>query len=181
MQPSKNHFKKTKQNLIFVHKRNATPQKVPGGAHWNCSVPHWPDFRPHFLCNRKSECAGGEDERECPYTLCQNDGVVVAGRCYFLSETAMHSTTWIESSLWCNRNGGRLASLNTAEKWQQVPSLLNIAKYVDYVYYVGITTSPSSFPRMLVMNIIQYNTLRYNTIKTIQLCCPRRVIPLAAI
>ena len=49
------------------------PGKLKNGL-WNCSVPFWPEFRFHFKCNRQKECALGEDERECPYTLCKDGG-----------------------------------------------------------------------------------------------------------
>ncbi|PVD34066.1 hypothetical protein C0Q70_05328 [Pomacea canaliculata] len=40
---------------------------MPDGR-WNCSVQHWSDYRQHFPCNLVTECVGGEDEAECPYT-----------------------------------------------------------------------------------------------------------------
>ena len=136
----------------FVRQRGAVPRRLAGGDSdkWNCSVPHWPLFRQHLLCNRRVECAAGEDERECPYTLCQHDGVVVAGRCYFLSKTALWNGTWYGASRWCHRHGARLASLNTPETLGQVPRLLNVGKHADYVFFVGATTSASTWPRMSV-------------------------------
>nr|KAG5697926.1 hypothetical protein BaRGS_026864 [Batillaria attramentaria] len=47
--------------------RSAIPVRLAGGK-WNCSVPYWADFRQHFLCNLNQECAGMEDEADCPYT-----------------------------------------------------------------------------------------------------------------
>ena len=41
---------------------------------WNCSVPFWTDFILHFRCNRLKQCVLGEDERECPYVLCESGG-----------------------------------------------------------------------------------------------------------
>ena len=41
---------------------------------WNCSAPFWPDFRFHLICNRHKECTDGEDERDCPYALCEKGG-----------------------------------------------------------------------------------------------------------
>nr|KAG5710814.1 hypothetical protein BaRGS_026965 [Batillaria attramentaria] len=38
------------------------PKQLPDGK-WNCSVPHWTQFRPHLTCNLELECAGGEDEQ----------------------------------------------------------------------------------------------------------------------
>nr|KAG5710813.1 hypothetical protein BaRGS_026964 [Batillaria attramentaria] len=42
----------------------AVPQQLPGGK-WNCSVPHWPRFRPHLTCNLEPECAS-ETHFQCP-------------------------------------------------------------------------------------------------------------------
>ncbi|PVD35474.1 hypothetical protein C0Q70_02437 [Pomacea canaliculata] len=49
------------------HALSALPKQLSDGR-WNCSVPHWPDFRLHFPCNLVSDCVGGEDEVDCPYT-----------------------------------------------------------------------------------------------------------------
>nr|KAG5712232.1 hypothetical protein BaRGS_014582 [Batillaria attramentaria] len=48
------------------HNMSALPQQLSGGK-WNCSVPHWTNFRQHFLCTLESECAGGEDVVICPW------------------------------------------------------------------------------------------------------------------
>ena len=50
--------------LFSFLKDSALPEKLPGGK-WNCSVPHWPDFRQHMRCNMLRECEGGEDEVDC--------------------------------------------------------------------------------------------------------------------
>ncbi|KAL8596880.1 hypothetical protein ACOMHN_060688 [Nucella lapillus] len=52
--------------LYSFHNEFRAPSRVPGGL-WNCSVPEWPHFERHFLCNLKRECEGGEDEVTCPY------------------------------------------------------------------------------------------------------------------
>ena len=51
------------------------PQRLTSQSLWNCSVPFWSDFRPHLVCNRHKECESGKDERECPWTLCEEDGM----------------------------------------------------------------------------------------------------------
>ena len=64
--------------LFSFHNASALPEKLGGGGGggrggrggrgWNCSVPHWPDFRLHFPCDLQAQCGGQEDEAECPYT-----------------------------------------------------------------------------------------------------------------
>nr|KAG5693055.1 hypothetical protein BaRGS_028815 [Batillaria attramentaria] len=68
--------------LFSFHERDAAPERLDSGL-WNCSVPHWPDFELHFLCNLETECAAGEDEATCPYTnsAC-GQGRISAGRGY---------------------------------------------------------------------------------------------------
>ena len=48
-------------------KSSAVPSRLPDGL-WNCSEASWPDFQQHLTCNLITECAGGEDEQNCPYT-----------------------------------------------------------------------------------------------------------------
>ncbi|PVD35477.1 hypothetical protein C0Q70_02440 [Pomacea canaliculata] len=61
-------YPETGFRLYFsFHALSALPQQLMDGR-WNCSVPHWPDFRLHFPCNLVSDCVGGEDEVDCPYT-----------------------------------------------------------------------------------------------------------------
>ena len=46
-------------------------------------MPNWSDFQQHFMCNLNTECAGGEDELDCPYTgHCGQHRLTVGGRCY---------------------------------------------------------------------------------------------------
>lgn len=52
--------------FFSFHEAASIPEKTEGGM-WNCSVPHWPDFKQHFPCNVEVNCAGSEDEEDCPY------------------------------------------------------------------------------------------------------------------
>ena len=38
--------------LFSFHNDSALPEQLPDGK-WNCSVPFWPDFKQHLLCNFK--------------------------------------------------------------------------------------------------------------------------------
>nr|KAG5696488.1 hypothetical protein BaRGS_016527 [Batillaria attramentaria] len=49
------------------HNDSFLPEQLPDGT-WNCSVPYFGEFRQHFPCDVKPQCAAGEDEVDCPYT-----------------------------------------------------------------------------------------------------------------
>ena len=63
----------TRRPHMAVFQMTSQPEQLRDGR-WNCSVPFWPDFRFHLICNRNKECALEEDERECPYNLCAEGG-----------------------------------------------------------------------------------------------------------
>ena len=66
---------------LLLPQVTAPPQQLPSGQ-WNCSVPEWPQFQPHFACDLMPECVGGEDEVDCPYTgHCGQGQLSAAGRC----------------------------------------------------------------------------------------------------
>ena len=105
----------------------------------NCSVPHWPDFQQHLLCNLVRECAGGEDEADCNYTLCghHNHSVLWSGRCYSLHR-ALAGVTWRQADMNCSRQGARLVSFNLPDEWHHVTHTLRVdwlarAKYITLV------------------------------------------------
>ena len=39
------------------HPPSVVPDRLPTGR-WNCSAPHWTDFKHHFPCNLKNDCEG---------------------------------------------------------------------------------------------------------------------------
>jgi hypothetical protein len=45
---------------------STTSELLPSGL-WNCSGPHWSDFKHHFPCNLQKNYEEGEDEVYCPY------------------------------------------------------------------------------------------------------------------
>ena len=62
------------QTCIPLSWQNTSEPELLENLLWNCSVPFWPNFYLHLFCNRRVECPLWEDERVCPYTLCQNGG-----------------------------------------------------------------------------------------------------------
>nr|KAG5697422.1 hypothetical protein BaRGS_008848 [Batillaria attramentaria] len=53
--------------LFSFHNHTAVPQRLSEGT-WNCSVPYFSNFQQHFRCDLDQDCAGAEDETDCPYT-----------------------------------------------------------------------------------------------------------------
>ena len=110
--------------------RERKPQRL-AGAQWNCSVPHWADFKPHLACNLLVQCPGREDEAGCGYPTCGPDraGFVVGGTCYSLSvlqpeftpgATALRSNSYSQAVERC----GRLGSLSGAGQARRVADFL---------------------------------------------------------
>ncbi|KAK7469714.1 hypothetical protein BaRGS_00036296, partial [Batillaria attramentaria] len=114
---------------------------------WNCSVPHWTDFKQHFPCNLVSDCLHGQDEAACPYSSarCGQGRLTAGGRC-FLYVTSQSHISWDDAAMECLRRDARLASLNTPEEWRDVISLL------EWLYpvhaYIGLRTASVVLPRM---------------------------------
>ena len=100
---------------------------------WNCSVPYWPDFKDHFVCNLVANCIHGEDEQHCPYTSasCPLTHFRAAGRCFRYVDPDS-TLTWNEAGRLCGQGQGRsayssyLASFNTPEEWHEVTRLLRL-------------------------------------------------------
>ena len=95
-------------------------------------MPNWSDFQLHFMCNLDTECAGGEDELDCPYTgFCGVHKLTIDGRCYQLFRNKLAS--WNKASYLCARFV--VFDINTCVPVQiklhprQVSSYLNLAKH----------------------------------------------------
>ncbi|KAK7469766.1 hypothetical protein BaRGS_00036248 [Batillaria attramentaria] len=65
----------------FHETHSVEPKLLPGGK-WNCSVPDMLSFRSHFPCDLVADCAGGEDEADCPYTGRCGQGKLTIGDRY---------------------------------------------------------------------------------------------------
>ena len=111
-------------------------------------MPHWPDFRLHLRCNLARECAGGEDEEGCPYTLCEDGGLAWGGSCFHLLDPG-YSLSWHDSNLACSRRvGGRLASLHTPLERQRVTHHLRSYRSGQFWTFLGLKSAPVMLPDM---------------------------------
>ena len=131
--------------LFSFLKDSALPEKLPGGK-WNCSVPHWPDFRQHMRCNMLRECEGGEDEVDCGYESedCGPGLISAAGSCYLLEN--FNGKTSDEATVECQRRGGYLVSLNTPEEWKVLSQLMLERIPFDYIF-VGLRFNNPTLPQ----------------------------------
>ena len=120
---------------------------------WNCSVPHWPEFKRHFPCNLQMDCVEGEDEADCPYVspFCPHGYFSVGGGCfrYFDLKSTL---TWNQAAQACAESGpsSYLAALNTPGEWLGVLRLLLLRKRAAEVemVYIGLRYSGDVLPRM---------------------------------
>ena len=121
---------------------------------WNCSVPHWPDFKRHFPCNLQMDCVEGEDEADCPYMspFCPRGYFFSAGGGCFRYFDPKSALTWNEAAEACAESGpsSYLAALNTPGEWFGVLRLLLLRKRVAEVemVYIGLRYSEDVLPRM---------------------------------
>ncbi|PVD35478.1 hypothetical protein C0Q70_02441 [Pomacea canaliculata] len=130
----------------LFHALSALPQQLRDGR-WNCSVPHWPDFRLHFPCNLVSDCVGGEDEVDCPYTshVCAPGVQWTNGPCAQFVK-ADRKLSWESASAICKSRGMVLLSAPKPKDWEALMYLLHFHPY-DYTYY-GLRAAPLLMPFM---------------------------------
>ncbi|KAK7453168.1 hypothetical protein BaRGS_00039651 [Batillaria attramentaria] len=113
--------------LFTFHNASALPEWVRG--RWNCSVGYWADFKQHFPCDLSSDCAGGEDEVDCPYTTPRcGHGLIHAGGACFRYFGGWSRTSWATASVTCLQHGGRLPTLNTEQKQRDFLWLIRWAR-----------------------------------------------------
>ncbi|KAK7502664.1 hypothetical protein BaRGS_00006239, partial [Batillaria attramentaria] len=133
--------------LVSFHQPGSIPERLPSGE-WNCSVPHWADFRRHFHCNFDVECEGGEDETECPYTATRcgsATGILIGNRCYVLGHP-LKPITWTEASVACLSLNAQLVSFNTWDEKEKVADVILGRRLIDV--YLGIKTAATYLPHM---------------------------------
>ena len=125
--------------------RHVAPKRLADRT-WNCSVPHWPQFRSHLQCNLCTECYGAEDEVNCSHTTdrCGPGFLELGGACFFYRQRPSDNLTWMAASDVCTRWGGKLASLNTQQKWQDALQILQTNTWVLFKVFVGLLP-PSAF------------------------------------
>lgn len=110
--------------LFSFHNVSALPERLADNR-WNCSVPHWSDFRQHFPCNLESDCVGGEDEADCPYTsdVCGQGFARMGQGCVLFVRTPT-PVPWPEADMMCESRDMALISASTPEKWDALYNLL---------------------------------------------------------
>ena len=125
--------------------RRMAPKRLADRT-WNCSVPHWPQFRSHLQCNLCTECHGAEDEANCSHTTdrCGPGFLELGGACFFYRRRPRKKLTWMAASDVCTRWGGKLASLNTQRKWQDALRILKTKVWYRFKAFVGLLP-PSAF------------------------------------
>ena len=133
--------------LFSFHNYSALPEKLPSGK-WNCSVPHWSDFRQHFPCNAYPDCSLAEDEVDCPYTTdkCGLGFITAGDTCHFLLLAPNISVSWYTGRAECLRRGARLSALNTEAEWEGIRDALKPRNGDDV--FVGMTSTPRSLPHL---------------------------------
>jgi len=121
------------------------PEKLASGK-WNCSVPHWPDFRQHFPCNAYPDCSLAEDEVDCPYTTekCGLGFITAGDSCHFLLMPPDISASWYSGRQQCFSQGARLSTLNTPAEWNAVKNALRL-RNGDNVF-LGMTSTSTFLP-----------------------------------
>ena len=130
--------------LFSFHNQSVLPSRLRDGL-WNCSVPHWSDFQPHFPCNLQADCLHGEDELVCPYTdvsRCGAGAISLGESCYFyvISKARM---TWNDANSMCASNDAYLASLNTPREWDDVMNVLSVR---EASIYLGLRSAGFHLP-----------------------------------
>ncbi|KAK7469743.1 hypothetical protein BaRGS_00036225, partial [Batillaria attramentaria] len=133
----------------FHETHSVEPKLLPGGK-WNCSVPDMLSFRSHFPCDLVADCAGGEDEADCPYTgRCGQGKLTIGNRCYLFVHQS--SIQWIEAEIMCRQQGGYLASLNTPREWHDVMQVIQERVFTltsVTEIQIGFSNAPASIGHM---------------------------------
>ena len=111
-------------------------------------VAHIKPNRNQLFCRVQVECSGGEDEASCPYTSerCGVGRVSIGSSCYMLFEK--EKITWDAADRECARHGGRLASLNTPDDWNQVVNLMGHFFLRKFKFYIGLRVASRDKPSL---------------------------------
>ncbi|KAK7474547.1 hypothetical protein BaRGS_00034192 [Batillaria attramentaria] len=130
--------------FFSFHSQSALPQRLPDGK-WNCSVPHWCDFKQHFLCTVKPECAGDEDAVFClsAEDTCGHGAVLSGQKCFtyivgsdVLPKVELNRTSWFAAREECAKRGMRLPNLETMMEQFLLSRILNVVNF-EY-FYIGL-------------------------------------------
>ena len=131
--------------LYSFHSQGQTPERLANGT-WNCSVTFWASVQDHFPCNLISECVGGEDEKDCPYTspLCEPGEFFLGHSCYkYVKEGA---DSWNFASAQCQNRDSQLVSLNDVNEWRRVEEMLQ--QHGVLKAYTGLRAASPVLPMM---------------------------------
>ena len=120
--------------FFSFHQNFSLPSQLSDGR-WNCSLPHWTEFKRHFPCNLQAECVGGEDEKDCHYTNVSRcgAGAISLGESCYLYVISKSDVTWNEALDICVRKGAHLADLLSMEEWFDVMGLLTVRAAAIYL------------------------------------------------
>ena len=134
--------------LYSLHNKGQTPEQFADGT-WNCSAAFWASIQEHFSCNLAVQCAGQEDEMDCPYSspLCEPGDFFLGHSCYRYVKTG-EPTTWSVASVQCQKQGRQLVSLNDVDEWRSVTKLLR--QYHISRAFAGLHITPLTLPKMLL-------------------------------
>ena len=132
--------------LYSLHNKGQTPEQFADGT-WNCSVAFWASIQEHFSCNLDVQCAGQEDETDCPYSspLCEPGDFFLGHSCYRYVKTG-EPITWSFASVQCQKQGRQLVSLNDVHEWRSVTKLLR-QYHISWVF-AGLHITPLTLPKM---------------------------------
>ena len=132
--------------LYSLYNKGQTPEQFADGT-WNCSVAFWASIQEHFSCNLAVQCAGREDEMDCPYSspLCEPGDFFLGRSCYRYVKTG-ELITWSFASVQCQKQGRQLVNLNDVDEWRSVTKLLR--QYHISLVFVGLHIRPLTLPKM---------------------------------
>ena len=132
--------------LYSLHNKAQTPEQFADGT-WNCSVSFWASIQEHFSCNLDVQCAGREDEMDCPYNspLCEPGDFILGHSCYRYVKTG-EPITWSFASVQCQKQGRQLVSLNDVDEWRSVTKLLR--QYHISRVFAGLHITSLTLPKM---------------------------------
>nr|KAG5686796.1 hypothetical protein BaRGS_013116 [Batillaria attramentaria] len=103
------------------------------------------DFKQHFLCTVKPECAGNEDAVFClsAEDTCGHGAVVSGQKCFtyivgsdVLPKVELNRTSWFAAREECAKRGMRLPNLETMMEQFLLSRILNVVNF-EY-FYIGL-------------------------------------------
>ncbi|PVD34541.1 hypothetical protein C0Q70_05816 [Pomacea canaliculata] len=132
------------QDDFTILSKQLKPQTL-GPGKFNCSVPHYEQFKVHLHCNLITECQNGEDEQFCPYNKGHCNGSIAFGdKCYQYFDRS-GAITWMDAYRHCQQRNASLASLNTPKEWDAIETALDFGHRASVVF-IGLRTADPNLP-----------------------------------